>query len=243
MKLMKNARFAVLAVAAAALMGAACSHPSAPQQNQSPSAQPTTTPTAATQPPAAASAGLMAPETLTAKAPETFNVHFVTTKGDFVVQAHRSWAPNGVDRFYNAVKAGYYDGDSFFRVVKGFMVQFGINPDPAVNAKWRDARIQDDPVAQSNKRGMVTFAMAGPNTRTTQLFINYGDNAGLDGQGFAPIGQVTSGMETVDALYGGYGDGAPYGQGPDQGRVQTEGATYLHASFPQLDEIKTARVE
>ena len=126
-----------------------------------------------------------------------------------MVEVHRDWAPNGADRFYNLVKNGFYNDARFFRVIDGFMVQFGINGDPNISAVWRDANIKDDPVKQSNTRGTITFATAGPNTRTTQVFINFGDNAGLDGQGFSPFGKVVSGMEVVDSLYGGYGEGAP----------------------------------
>lgn len=191
-----------------------------------------------------ASAALLSPETARESAPATYDAKFATTKGDFVVHVERAWAPNGADRFYNLVKLGYFDGAPFFRVVQGFMVQFGINAAPNVNAKWREARIPDDPTGvKSNTKGMVTFATAGPNTRTTQIFINYGDNHRLDGQGFTPFGQVKSGMDVVDSLYGGYGDGPPFGTGPDQGRLQMEGAAYTKASFPQMDYIKTARLQ
>jgi peptidyl-prolyl cis-trans isomerase A (cyclophilin A) len=189
------------------------------------------------------SQGLANPAALHEQAPATYKVKFDTSKGAFVVTVHRDWAPNGADRFYNLVKNGFYDNARFFRVVSGFMVQFGINGDPSISAKWREARIQDDPVKQSNKRGYITFATAGPNTRTTQVFINFGDNAALDGQGFAPFGQVASGMNIVDALYSGYGEGAPRGQGPEQGRVQQEGNAYLMKSFGQLDYIKKATIE
>jgi len=159
-----------------------------------------------------------------------------------VIEVTRSWAPRGADRFYNLVRAGYFDDVAFFRVIQGFMVQFGINGDPRVNAVWQQARIPDDPVTQSNRRGAITFATAGPGTRTTQVFINFKDNAGLDGQGFAPFGRVTEGMAVVDQLYSGYGEGAPQGMGPEQGRAQAEGNAYLRGSFPKLDSIKTARV-
>ena len=185
---------------------------------------------------------LMNPASLNAKAPDLYKVKFTTTKGDFVVEVHRDWAPLGADRFFNLVKNGYYDDASFFRVLPGFMAQFGINAKPAVNKVWEPATIKDDPVKQSNKRGYVSFATGGPNTRTTQVFINYGDNSRLDGQGFSPFGMVTEGMDVVDKLYSGYGEGAPGGSGPDQGRIQAEGKAYLDKSFPQLDSIKTARV-
>jgi peptidyl-prolyl cis-trans isomerase A (cyclophilin A) len=183
------------------------------------------------------------PSALKEKAPETFKARFDTSKGVFVIEVTRAWAPNGADRFYNLVKNGYYDDCRFFRVISGFMVQFGINGDPAVNNVWNMARIQDDPVQESNKRGFVTFATSGPNTRTTQVFINYNNrNMALDEQGFAPFGKVVEGMEVVDGLYSEYGEGAPGGKGPDQGRVQGEGNTYLTASFPNLDYIKSAKI-
>ncbi len=182
------------------------------------------------------------PSKLTEKAPETFKVNFDTTKGDFTLEVTRAWAPLGADRFYNLVKSGFFTDVAFFRVIEGFMVQFGIHGDPAVAAAWRPARIQDDPVKESNKPGYISYAMAGPNTRTTQLFINYGDNARLDGMGFAPFGKVVEGMDVVNSIYSGYGEGAPSGMGPDQGMVQTKGNTYLKADFPKMDYIKSARL-
>lgn len=182
------------------------------------------------------------PSKLTAQAPPAFNVKFDTSKGPFVVKVQRDWAPRGADRFYNLVKAGFYDGTRFFRAIDGFMVQFGINGDPAVSAAWKATDIPDDPVTQSNRRAFITFATAGPNTRTTQVFINYGDNSRLDDRGFAPFGQVVSGMEVVDALYKGYGEGAPAGQGPDQDRIEAEGNAYLAKSFPLLDWINAASI-
>ena len=190
----------------------------------------------------AQSSNLANPSALRETAPATYKASFETSKGTFVVDVHRDWAPNGADRFYNLVKNGFYDGVRFFRVLDGFMAQFGINGDPQVSAKWREARIPDDPVKQSNRRGFITYAMAGPNTRTSQVFINYGDNSALDRQNFAPFGRVTSGMEVVDALHNGYGEGAPRGQGPDQGRVQTEGNAYLTKNFPRLDFVKKATI-
>jgi peptidyl-prolyl cis-trans isomerase A (cyclophilin A) len=183
------------------------------------------------------------PAKATAKAPDTFKVNLDTTKGPVVIEVVRAWSPNGADRFYNLVKQGFYTDIAFFRVIEGFMAQFGIHGDPAVSAKWRNAKIPDDPVKQSNLRGFVSFAMAGPNTRTTQLFINYADrNKQLDGMGFSPFGRVISGMENVDNLYSGYGEGAPRGQGPDQGMVQTQGNAYLKKNFPHLDYIKSATI-
>jgi peptidyl-prolyl cis-trans isomerase A (cyclophilin A) len=175
-------------------------------------------------------------------APATFKAKFATSEGDFVVEAQREWAPLGVDRFYNLVKNGFYDGTCFFRVISGFMAQFGIHGDPKISAAWRQERIQDDPVKQSNTRGYLSYAMAGPNTRTTQLFINYADNSRLDQMGFAPIGRVVEGQDVVDRLYAGYGEGAPRGKGPDQGRMQMEGREYLTKNFPELDCITKATI-
>jgi peptidyl-prolyl cis-trans isomerase A (cyclophilin A) len=183
------------------------------------------------------------PASLNEKAPATYKVKFDTSKGTFVVEVHRDWAPNGADRFYNLVKNGFYNDTRFFRVISGFMVQFGINGNPQISKVWREANIKDDPVKTSNKRGMITFATAGPDTRTTQVFIDFGNNAGLDDQGFAPFGQVASGMEVVDQLFAGYGEGAPRGDGPDQGLVQSQGNAYLKKDFPKLDYIKTATIE
>lgn len=176
-------------------------------------------------------------------APDSFQVRFETSRGPFVVEAYRSWAPRGVDRFYELVQQNFYDGVRFFRVLPGFMAQFGINGDPKVNSRWRDSSIVDDSVTHSNKRGTVTFAKQSiPNSRSTQLFINYADNDQLDGMDFAPIGIVKSGMSVVDSLYSGYGEGAPAGNGPDQTRMTEEGNVYLKNNFPKLDSIVTARV-
>ena len=182
------------------------------------------------------------PDGLTERAPATFSANFDTSKGQFVITVTRDWAPIGADRFYNLVKNGFYDDVRFFRVINGFMAQFGIHGTPAVQASWRTAQIKDDPVKQSNKRGYVVFATAGPNTRTTQLFINFGDNTSLDKQGFAPFGQVSKGMDVVDMIYNGYGEGAPRGKGPEQGRIQNEGNAYLMKEFPRLDYIKSATI-
>jgi peptidyl-prolyl cis-trans isomerase A (cyclophilin A) len=195
-------------------------------------------------PAASAQTGNLAnPAALKEAAPPVYKVRFDTSKGPFVVEVHRDWAPNGADRFYNLVKNGYYDDTRFFRVISGFMVQFGINGDPKISAPWRGATINDDPVKQSNKRGYITFATSGANSRTSQVFINFADNAGLDRQGFSPFGQVVSGMNVVDALFSGYGEGAPSGRGPEQGRVQQEGNAYLKKEFPNLDYIKKATIE
>ena len=250
-----KARFAVMVVLAAVLTPG-CRRAETPAPSPSPTAvvaTPTPAPTAVPTPtpaatptpsPAAPAAGaaLLDPSRASDRAPDRFRVRFETTKGRFVVEVTRAWAPRGADRFYNLVRAGYYDDVAFFRVIEGFMVQFGINGDPRVNAVWQGAQIPDDPVTQSNRRGTVTYAMAGPDTRTTQLFINFRDNKGLDGQGFAPFGAVVEGLAVVDALYSGYGEGAPRGMGPDQGRAQAEGNAYLRRSFPKMDFVKTARV-
>lgn len=181
------------------------------------------------------------PSSLRDQAPEMFKAKFMTSKGDFVIEVHRDWAPHGADRFYNLVKYGFYDDTRFFRVISGFMAQIGISGRPEWNAVWQDARIMDDPVKRSNLRGYVSFAMAGPHSRTTQIFINYTHkNAKLDGMGFAPFGQVISGFNVVEALYAGYGEGAPQGGGPHQGRIQSEGNAYLKAEFPKLDFVKKA---
>jgi len=172
------------------------------------------------------------------KAPDTFQVKFTTTRGDFVVTVHRAWAPIGADRFYNLVKHHFYDNASFFRVVPGFIVQFGISAYPPVAAAWDQANIQDEPVTQSNKRGYLTYAKTSmPNTRSTQIFINLKDNAGLDRQGFSPFGYVDAqGMKVVDMLYDQYGDNA----GPDQDQISKLGKPYLDKGWPKLDSIKTA---
>ena len=158
--------------------------------------------------PALAQGNLSNPAALTEQAPATYKAKFDTSRGVFVIEVRRDWAPNGADRFYNLVKNGFFDEARFFRVISGFMVQFGINGNPAVQRNWRTAAIKDDPVKQSNTPGMVTFATGGPNTRTTQVFINYGNNARLDGQGFSPFGKVVSGMDVVEKLYAQYGEGA-----------------------------------
>ncbi len=191
----------------------------------------------------AQSPSLSTPGALTEQAPASYKVRFDTSKGAFVVQVSRAWAPHGADRFYNLVKHGFYDDVRFFRVISGFMVQFGINGNPQISAHWREASIPDDPVTQSNRRGMITFATAGPNTRTTQVFINFADNANLDQMGFAPFGRVVSGMNVVDAINAEYGEGAPRGRGPEQGRLQTQGNVYLVREFPRMDYIKKAAIE
>jgi len=191
-----------------------------------------------------AGGGLKNPAALKETAPAVYKAKFETSAGTFVIEVHRDWAPLGADRFYNLVKNGFYDDCRFFRVLSNFMAQFGINGDPAVMAAWRGATIGIDPVKESNKRGYITYAMAGPpTTRTTQVFINFGDNGGLDSQGFAPFGKIASGMDVVDKLYAAYGEGAPDGTGPAQGRIQMEGNAYLAKEFPKLDYIKKATIE
>ncbi|TVP57251.1 MAG: peptidylprolyl isomerase [Gemmatimonadales bacterium] len=182
-----------------------------------------------------------APE-LNRTAPDTFKVLFETTAGDFVVEVYRDWAPLGADRFFNLVDHGFYDGLRFYRVIPNFMAQFGIHADPEISAAWRGTRIPDDPVEASNERGTITFATGGPDTRTVQLFINRVDNERLDPMGFAPFGRVTGGMDSVDRIYDGYGEGAPRGDGPSQGRIQEAGEPYLAAEFPRLDMIHRAWV-
>jgi peptidyl-prolyl cis-trans isomerase A (cyclophilin A) len=180
---------------------------------------------------------LMNPASLRAKAPDTYRVQFTTTKGNIVIEIHRDWAPLGADRFYNLVRAGFFTDASFFRVVPNFMVQFGLTGNPAVNKAWENTNFRDDPVKESNKRGYITFAKTGaPNSRSTQLFINYKDNAFLDSQGFAPFGTVVDGMDVVDKI------NPSYGERPDQGRITTEGKAYLDKNFPQLDRITAGKV-
>jgi peptidyl-prolyl cis-trans isomerase A (cyclophilin A) len=201
-----------------------------------------TAPKPAARPAAAPAANrLLNPAALNAKAPELFKVKFDTTKGPVVIELHRDWAPKGVDRFYNMVRAGFFTNVRFFRVIPNFMAQFGVSGDPAVNAAWEKARLTDDPAnGQHNVRGMLTYGTTGqPNSRGTQLFINYKDNSYLDAQGFVPIGQVVEGMEAVDMLNSEYG-AAPQN---NQGRIVAEGNKYLQANFPKLDYIKTATIE
>jgi peptidyl-prolyl cis-trans isomerase A (cyclophilin A) len=184
------------------------------------------------------SQSLMNPAALNEKAPSQYQVKFVTTKGDFTLEVYRVWAPIGADRFYNLVKHGFYNNCTIFRVVPGFVTQFGISGDPKLAAVWEHANIKDDPVTQSNKLGTITFATAGPNTRTTQVFINYSNNTMLDNQGFAPFGKVVSGMSVVEGLYGGYKDQPT----EHQGEISSQGNAYLEKNFPKLDVIKSATI-
>ena len=182
-------------------------------------------------------AALMNPRSLTAKAPDTYKVRFKTTKGDIDVQVTRAWAPLGADRFWNLVRNGFYNDAAFFRVLPGFVAQFGLPANPKLSGVWEAARITDDPVTQSNKRGTLSFATAGPNTRTTQIFINYGENARLDSMGFAPFGVVLeNGMAVADQFHSGYGER------PNQGRIGAEGKAYLDREFPQLDKILSIEI-
>jgi len=174
------------------------------------------------------------------RAPARYVVELDTTEGTVTIDVTRSWAPRGADRFYTLVRLGYFADLAIFRVISGFMAQMGIHGDPAVNRIWRSRRIDDDPPSQSNTRGMVSFATSGPNSRTTQFFISFGDNSNLNSMGFTPFGRVRD-MAVVDRIHSGYGEGAPGGMGPAQGRVQSEGNTYLRASFPDLDYIRSAR--
>jgi len=182
-------------------------------------------------------------EALKAPSPDTYKVKFETNEGDIIVEVHRDWSPNGADRLYHLVNYKFYDGVRFFRVIKGFMAQFGYHGDPKIGNVWKVKTFPDDSVKQSNLRGYVTFAKSAlPNSRSTNLFINYRNNSMLDSQGFSPIGKVIEGMEVVDKLYGGYGEGAPRGKGPSQAKIQQEGNVYLKSSFPELDYIKKARI-
>lgn len=249
-------RFSALQGAAlgVAILAAACQR--APEPNDRARAQGSTaTPAAAPAPQEQAGQALAAtavpagephpalrnPALATETAPATYAVEFNTAKGNIIIDVTRAWAPLGADRFYNLVKIGYFTDVAFFRVIEGFMAQAGLHGDPEINRVWRDANIQDDPVTQRNTRGMVSFATAGPNTRTNQFFINFGDNSRLDGMGFAPFGRVRD-MAIVDRIHNGYGEGAPMGRGPSQGRIQSQGNTYLRSDFPDLDYIRSARI-
>jgi len=231
---MRASLLAVVIVASAAVAAAQTAPKPAPKPGAAQGA-------AAARPAAPAVNRLLNPAALTAKAPEEFKVKFDTTKGPILIEVHRAWAPKGVDRFYNMVRAGFFSNVRFFRVIPNFMAQFGVNGDPAVNAAWEKVRLTDDPPnGQKNVRGMLTYGTTGqPNSRGTQLFINYKDNSYLDAQGFVPIGQVVEGMEAADML------NAEYGSAPqnNQGRIAAEGNKYLQANFPKLDYIRTATIE
>lgn len=220
-------RWNLLAAGVVVLSGLACSHKETESR-----------PPAATPPAAATADSLLDPNApdMHAAAPATYQARFETSAGTFVVAVTRAWAPQGADRFYNLVRHGFFDGTRFFRVLPGFVVQFGISGNPTLSARWRDATIPDDPVTQHNRRGTITFATAGPNTRTTQLFINYADNTSLDSQGFAPFGRVVEGMDVVDRIYSGYGEM------PNQNLIQARGNAYLASAFPKLDSIAHASI-
>ncbi|MBI4816509.1 MAG: peptidylprolyl isomerase [Deltaproteobacteria bacterium] len=213
------------------VLGLACTNGNAGEPKPGPKAAPKLDPSSA----------LLDPTKVTGQSKAKYSVKFETTKGDVIIDVTRDWAPLGADRFYNLVKIGYFDNVAFFRVIPGFMAQVGIHGDARVNSRWREARIPDDAVKQSNTRGMISFAMAGPNSRTTQIFISYADNSRLNGMGFSPFGKVRD-MAVMDKIYGGYGEGAPGGRGPSQGRVQMEGNAYLQKDFPELDYIKKATI-
>ena len=190
---------------------------------------------------AAYHAGMLDPAQAAEQAPETYTVKFETTKGDMFIDVTRDWAPNGADRFYNLVNIGFFDDVGLFRVIQGFMAQLGINGDPKVSAVWKTAVIDDDPVKESNEAGYVTFAMAGPNSRTTQVFVNLVDNSRLDRNGFAPFGRLRD-TKTLEVIYWGYGEGAPRGRGPSQNLLQSKGNAYLAEEFPKLDYVKKATI-
>lgn len=187
-------------------------------------------------------ADLRDPSTIVGDAPAKYQALFETSKGSFTIEVDKSWAPRGAIRFYNLVKNGYYNDARVFRVLPGFMAQFGIKGIPDIDVAWRGARIVDDVRQQTNERGYVSFAAGGANTRTTQVFVNLKDNKPLDDRNFAPFGRVVNGMNNIEKLYDGYGDGAPNGSGPDQNKVYAEGNAYLLKSFPKLDYIKTATI-
>jgi peptidyl-prolyl cis-trans isomerase A (cyclophilin A) len=187
-----------------------------------------------------AGAKLKEPAALTEQAPAAYRARVETNHGTFVIEVHREWAPHAADRFYNLVKNGFYDNARFFRVLSGFMVQFGLNGDPEIQRPWSSAGLPDEPAKQSNLRGFVSFAReSSPNSRDTMVFINYKDNSYLDSEGFPPFGQVVAGMEVVDTLYSGYGRTNV----PDQRRILSEGNAYLAAEYPKLDFIRRARVD
>jgi len=224
---------ALFAAGAVALSG--CSSSSEPKKDQ-PAAD-TSASQPAPQQEAPAPQKQEAPASFQVHAPATFNVTFDTTKGPVVVEVHRDWAPIGADHFYELVKSGYFDGCRFFRVLPSFVVQFGIAADPAATRKWKEPALVDDPVLRHNVRGTLVYATAGPNTRTTQLFINLVDNSRLDADGFAPFGTVTSGMDAVDAIYPGYGEA------PQQPLIESQGNAYLQPQFPKLDYIRKATIQ
>ena len=224
-----------------ALVLGCSSSPPEPEPTPEPTPIAKATPKATPAPLAEPAPALLDTDAANAEAPATYTVKLVTNEGDMLIDVTRAWAPNGADRFYNMVKIGYFEDVALFRVIQGFMAQTGIHGHPKVAAAWRQARIEDDPVVESNQPGYVSFATAGPNTRTTQFFFNLADNKRLDGMGFAPFGKLRD-METLNKVYAGYGEGAPMGRGPDQGQVQSKGNAYLKARFPDLDYILSASI-
>ncbi len=180
---------------------------------------------------------LLRPSAYAETAPTTYRVRLETSVGDVMIQVHRDWAPLGADRFYNLAKGGYYDDSRIYRVLDSFMAQFGLNGDPYVTQAWKTQFLVDDPVVESNARGRVAFAKGGRHTRTTEIFISYKDNRGLDDDGFAPIGEVIEGMDVVDSFYADYGDGPPRGAGPYQAMAAARGNEYLDVDFPELTKI------
>jgi peptidyl-prolyl cis-trans isomerase A (cyclophilin A) len=237
-----NIRTKTLAAACAALILFGCSSPQPSKEAaEEKKAPPAETATAPAPPPAPVEPAAKVPEPAAKKAPmsstapDNFKVKFTTSKGPVVVEVHKAWAPKGAQRFYELVRAGYFDGNRFFRIVPKFIVQFGMSGDPAMTRKW-DKNITDDPVTQTNRVGSITFATAGPNTRTTQLFINLNSNQMLDGQGFAPFGMVVEGMPVVESF------NKEYGERPDQDSIRQRGNAYLNEQFPRLDYIKKAEI-
>jgi len=235
---MNRSKALSIAIACLAAAACGCGGEEAPPADRTGSPEPATAPGSKAP---AAEATARAPLGDDQQAPAEYTVKLETTEGEVLIDVHRDWAPRGADRFYTLVRDGFYDDSAFFRVLDGFMAQTGLNGDPAVTRAWRDRRIPDDPVTQSNQRGTVSFATSGRDSRTTQFFINFGDNGKLDGMGFAPFGKVRD-MTAVDKLYSGYGEGFPKGSGPSQQKLHMQGNAYLKAEFPELDYVVSARV-
>ena len=183
---------------------------------------------------------LRRPSQFTATAPSVFQVAFETSEGAFVVEVHREWAPLGADRFYNLVRGGFFDDTRVYRVVDGFVAQFGLNGDPYVNQAWKTEFLVDDPVTHSNTKGRLTFAKGGRHSRTTEVFVNLKDNVQLDDEGFAPFGEIVEGLEVAERFHAAYGDGPPRGEGPYQAMVEARGNAYLDQEFPELTRIVRA---
>jgi peptidyl-prolyl cis-trans isomerase A (cyclophilin A) len=242
----KHLTLTIAAAACALLIGCSSSNESkkaaerqAPPAAAAPEApKPAEAPTPAPAEPAKPETRKAAPNALPEKAPNDYKVNIDTSKGMIVMECHKAWSPMGADHFYDLVKIHFYDDVRFFRVMRGFMAQFGMNGTPMTNSIWANANILDDPPAgQHNTRGMVTYGKTSmPNSRSTQLFINFGDNSRLDADGFTPVCMVTSGMETADRIYAGYGEA------PDQGLIGAQGNAYLNSQFPRLDYIRKATI-